>query len=178
MPARRVPVRILPGCRGRVTGAELRRVARYVLNAEGVASGVEVEVVIADDATVRGLSRLYRGRDEPTDVLSFSAQEGSSPSLLAERGPGGEDGPSPFIEPPDAAPSLGEVVICLPVAEAQAQAAGRPVAGAVAHLLVHGLLHLLGYDHEASETDAARMREREEALLWVLGYEGAYKHGH
>jgi len=184
MPARRVPVRILPGCRGRVTGAELRRVARYVLNAEGVAPGVEVEVVLADAATVRGLSRLYRGRDEPTDVLSFASGEEAPrkparPEALEEPALSLSKGRGPvFIEPPDAAPSLGEVVICLPVAEAQAQAAGRPVAGAVAHLLVHGLLHLLGYDHEASETDAARMREREEALLWVLGYEGAYKHGH
>ena len=175
MPARRVPVRILPGCRGRVTGAELRRVARYVLNAEGVAPGVEVEVVLADEATVRDLNRLYRGRDEPTDVLSFASREAQTsarPEALEGRAV------PTFVEPPDAQPSLGEVVICLPVAEAQAASAGHPVAGQVAHLLVHGLLHLLAYDHEASETEAARMREREEALLWVLGYEGLHNHGH
>ena len=131
-----------------------------MLAAEGVALEVEVEVVLADAATVRDLNRLYRGRDEATDVLSFAAHEGEA-----------------FVRAPDEPPSLGEVIVCLPVAEEQALAADRPVAGEVAHLLVHGLLHLLGYDH-AAPAEAARMRSREDGLLADLGYSGQYAHGH
>jgi probable rRNA maturation factor len=157
---RRVPIQVLPGCRGRVPVAELRRVARVVLDAEDVASQVEVDVVLADVATVRDLNRLYRGKDEPTDVLSFAAHEGDVA----------------FPDSPDETPSLGEVVVCLPVAEDQASRANRAVAGEVAHLLVHGLLHILGYDHDDA-ADAQAMQAREDALLGQLGYEGQYEHG-
>jgi probable rRNA maturation factor len=158
---RRIHVQPAAGARGKITAAELRRVARAVLAAENVAPEVEVEVVLADEATVRDLNRLYRGSDEPTDVLSFAAMEGEA-----------------FLAAPDEAPSLGEVVICLPVAEAQASLAGRPVAGEVVHLLTHGLLHLLGYDHEEDEAQSRRMKNREDELLASLGYAGQYAHGH
>jgi probable rRNA maturation factor len=156
-----IPVSILPGTRGRIRAAELRRIAAHVLGREGVTPGTGAELVLAGADTVRELNRLYRGRDEPTDVLSFAAHEGE-----------------PFLASPDEPPSLGEVVICVPVAEAQAAGAGRVAAGAIAHLLVHGLLHLLGYDHEASEADSRRMQAREDELLDALGYSGAYDHGH
>ncbi|HEY7465625.1 MAG TPA: rRNA maturation RNase YbeY [Dehalococcoidia bacterium] len=158
---RKVHVQLAAGARGKITAAELRRVARAVLAGEDVALEVEVEVVLADEATVRDLNRLYRGRDEPTDVLSFAAAEGEA-----------------FLAAPEEAPSLGEIVICLPVAEAQATAAGRPAAGEVAHLLTHGLLHLLGYDHEDDEAQSQRMQGREDELLSALGYAGLYQHGH
>ncbi len=151
----------MPGCSGRITPAELRRIARHVLSAEGAAREVEVEVVLADEETVRDLNRLYRGHDEPTDVLSFSAVEGE-----------------PLVSAPGEAPSLGEVVVCLPVTEARALARGLPTAGEVAHLLVHGLLHLLGHDHELGEDHAARMQVREDELLSLLSYGGQYAHGH
>jgi len=157
--------------RGRVAAAELRRIASRVLDAEGVAPEVEVEVVLADARTVRDLNRLYRGRDEATDVLSFASADGT---------PGAEEpAPAPvvFIEPPEAAPSLGEVIVCLPVAEAQARERDHPLPGEVAHLLVHGLLHLLGHDHEEVRESAA-MRAREDELLGALGYPGQYNHGH
>src|SRR4051812_8794537 len=96
---------------------------------EGVAPKTGVEIAVADADTVRELNRLYRGQDEPTDVLSFAAHEGEA-----------------FIGSPGEAPSLGEIVICLPIAEDQARAAGRPVVAEIAHLVVHGLLHVLGYD--------------------------------
>ena len=166
---RHLPVRTLGVRRGRVPAAELRRIAGAVLDAENVAAAVEVELVLADAGAVRDLNRLYRGRDEPTDVLSFADQGSVAPDQ--------PEPAIPFVDAPEAAPSLGEIVICLPVAEAQAQAAGRPLAGAVAHLLVHGLLHLLAYDHE-DEADAARMQAREDELLAALGYAGAYSHGH
>ncbi len=158
---RKVHVQLTQGSRGVITAAELRRVTRGVLDAEDVAPAVEVEVALADEATVRDLNRLYRGRDEPADVLSFAALEGEA-----------------FLNAPDEAPSLGEIVICLPVAQAQASAAGRGVAGELAHLLTHGLLHLLGYDHEEDEAESQRMKAREDELLAALGYAGQYAHGH
>jgi probable rRNA maturation factor len=166
MPARRISISLMPGTRGRIAAGELRRIARWVLDAEGVAQEVELEIVLADAPTSRDLNRLYRGRDEPTDVLSFAALDEAP---LA---------PGPFVEAPDAAPSLGEIVICIPVVEAQAAAAGREVEGETAHLLVHGLLHLLGHDHELGEAESQRMQAREDELLSALGYAGRYAHGH
>ncbi len=161
MPRNPIAVRLMPGCRGRVPASELRRIAHAVLEHEGVAREVGLEVVLADEATVRDLNRLYRGRDEPTDVLSFAAHEGEA-----------------FVDAPGAEPSLGEVVVCLPYAESQAAATGMPVAGQVAHLVVHGTLHVLGFDHEAGQSAAVEMQSREEALLDGLGYAGRYEHGH
>jgi probable rRNA maturation factor len=152
--------------RGRLRAPELRRIARRVLDAEGVAPEVEAEVVLADAATVRDLNRLYRGKDEDTDVLSFAAYEGEW-----------------FMDSPDEAPSLGEVVISVPFVEHQVEglATSSPavtVEGQLAHLLVHGLLHLVGLDHERGEEEEEAMRAKEEALLAELGYEGLYVHGH
>ncbi|MGE0056981.1 MAG: rRNA maturation RNase YbeY [Dehalococcoidia bacterium] len=157
---RKLPVEIMPGCRGRISVPELRRIATYVLDQEDVAKNVGAEVVIGDSDTVRELNRLYRGRDEPTDVLSFAASEGEA-----------------FMDAPDEEPSLGEVIVCLPVAEAQATAANRAVTGEIAHLLVHGLLHILGHDHE-EHAEGEEMKVREDELLAALGYEGGYEHGH
>ncbi len=157
---RRIAVRVLAGCRGRIGVAELRRIARHVLDAEGVAPQAEAEVVLGDADTVRELNRLYRGQDEATDVLSFASHEGDA-----------------FVESPEEPPSLGEVIVCLPVAEEQARATGRPVAGEIAHLVVHGLLHVLGYDHE-DPVAGQRMKAREDEMLTALGYAGGYAHGH
>lgn len=111
-----------------------------------------VSVRIAGDALVRRLNREYRGEDAPTDVLSFALF----------------DDPHDFVLPPGGVLQLGEVVLSLPTARRQAREAGRPLLTEVAHLLVHGLLHLLGYDHE-SEEEERRMRAREEGLLSALG---------
>jgi probable rRNA maturation factor len=146
-----------------------------VLEAEQVAPEVEVEIVLANEATVRNLNRLYRGKDEPTDVLSFGAED--SAELQPVR-PEPVEGRVRFVEPPDAEPSLGEVIICVPVAEQQARDQSHAVSGPIAHLLVHGVLHLLGYDHEESEAASALMKSREDTLLSALGYSGAYEHGH
>jgi probable rRNA maturation factor len=131
------------------------------MSAEGVSPEVGVEVALAGSDSVRELNRLYRGRDEPTDVLSFAARE----SAVA------------FPETAGEAASLGEVVVCLEVAEEQAGATRHPIEAEVAHLVVHGLLHILGYDHE-DVPDAERMRAREDELLRGLGYGGQYSHGH
>lgn len=146
MPSRlRADVRIDPPFRQEVSAPWLRRVARLALAAEGVRAA-ELSIVITDDEAVRQLNRAYAGEDEATDVLSFSLQEGEA------------------FPSPDGLLRLGEVVISLPTAQRQAEAAGRPLLEEVAHLLVHGILHLLGYDH-ALPQEEERMRERERAIL-------------
>jgi rRNA maturation RNase YbeY len=146
MPSRlRADVRIDPPFRQEVSAPWLRRVARLALAAEGVRAA-ELSIVITDDEAVRQLNRAYAGEDEATDVLSFSLQEGEA------------------FPSPDGLLRLGEVVISLPTARRQAEAAGRPLLEEVAHLLVHGILHLLGYDH-ALPQEEERMRERERAIL-------------
>jgi probable rRNA maturation factor len=145
--APRIDVRIAPAFRASVRAAWLRAVARLVLAAEDVGP-VQVGVVVTDDETVRELNQRFLGLDEPTDVLSFG---------LAGAGE------TPFALPPEEA-SLGEIVIAYPTAVRQADEARRTIEAEVAHLLVHGLLHLLGYDHQRPEQEAV-MRGREEAIM-------------
>jgi len=147
--APRIDVRIAPPFREAMRAAWLRAIARRVLAAEGVAAPAHVGIVVADDDTVRGLNQRFLGLDEPTDVLSFGL------AAVDE---------APFALPPEEEASLGEVVIAYPTALRQAEEAERPAEVEVAHLLVHGLLHLLGYDHERLEDEGA-MRRREEEIL-------------
>jgi len=127
--------------------ATIDRAAASVLAAEAVPSGVEVSVALVDAGRIRELNRLYRGVDAPTDVLSF-----------------------PMDDPHSGEPEtvLGDVVIALPVAVRQAGEYGHTLAREVAYLTVHGVLHLLGFDHEEPE-DRETMRRHEEAALAGLG---------
>jgi len=147
-PRYEVSILIDPPFRGGLDRASLRRLAIRVLRAEGVAVPAEVGIAVTGDETVRDLNRRYLGIDAPTDVLSF----------------GHEAATGSFVTPPDGVLRLGEVVLSYPTAERQAREAGHDVQDEAAHLLVHGLLHLLGYDHEDPE-DERRMRAREEGLL-------------
>ena len=130
-----------------VEQAALIRLAQRALAAEGVPVSAVLSVVVTDDDSVRELNRRYRSADAPTDVLSFGMKEA--------------DG---FVTPPGSAAQLGEIVISYPTAARQAAEAGHRVDQELAHLLVHGLLHLLGYDHAAPD-EARAMQTREEALL-------------
>jgi probable rRNA maturation factor len=147
-PAHRIEVQVARPFRSALRAPWLRRIARHVLVVEG-AGPSELGVVISDDATVRELNRRYLDRDEPTDVLSFGL---------------GEVGEVPFALPPGEAAPLGEVIISYPTAVRQAEEQGHSVEAEVAHLLVHGILHLLGYDHLEAE-DERVMRRREEEIL-------------
>ena len=103
-----------------------------------LASNAEISVVLCDDAFIRELNRKWRGHDEPTNVLSF---------------PSGDD--------PASAPLLGDIVIAFATASREAVAAGKPLRDHVAHLLVHGFLHLIGHDHgEAAEAEVMEALER------------------
>jgi probable rRNA maturation factor len=152
VPRHRVDVRIERPFGSAVSVAWLRSVARRVLAAERPGEAIEASVVVADDTTVRDLNCRYRGRDEPTDVLSFGL---------------GDSADASFVLPPDERSHLGEVVISCPTAVRQAEEEGHSVEAELAHLLVHGILHLLGYNDEEPE-DERIMREREAEILAEL----------
>jgi len=132
----------------------------------------QVGLVVADDDTVRELNRRFRGLDEVTDVLSFSASHsGHWAGELHERKE--EDlepedaGEFPFALPPDEPPPLGEVIISFPQTQRQALERNGPVKQELALLIVHGVLHLVGFDHLKPE-DQAQMQDKERSALATL----------
>ena len=145
-----INVQIKRGYGKSVSKKWLQLLAEAALEAEGVAHPVELGIVVSDDATVRRLNRFYRGKDKTTDVLSFALTEDAADA--------------DFIIPSDGVSRLGEVIISYPRAVAQAQEHGHSIEREIAWLLIHGILHLLGYDHQDDATEA-RMRQREEAIL-------------
>ena len=136
---------------GRVDQGWVRRIAQTVLKAEEVAHPYEVSMVFTDSETVQQLNRDYRGMDEPTDVLAF---------YMLPQGEGNDS----FALPPDEVTRLGEVIISYPQAIEQAREQGHSPERELALLIVHGILHLLGYDHEKPEEED-EMRKREKELL-------------
>lgn len=113
----------------------------------------EVSIVFADDAYIHELNRDYRGKDTPTDVLSFALNEGDEPDVIG--------GPEETL--------LGDIVISLDTAARQAEEFGHSLERELAYLTVHGMLHLLGFDHETEEEKTV-MRQKEELVLSELGY--------
>ena len=128
-----------------------RRTAQTVLKAEGVAPPYEVSLVFTDSEKVKQLNRDYRGVDEPTDVLAFH--------MLPQK-----EVDDSFALPPDGVTRLGEVIISYPQAVAQAKKQGHSPERELALLIIHGILHLLGYDHEEAKEEI-KMREKERELL-------------
>ena len=131
----------------------LEQLAAHVLRGEGVAAPAEVSVWITNEDELHALNRQYRDKDSSTDVLSFGSE--------------GDDD-TPFVTAPGQPRYLGDLAISFPHVIRQAEEYGHSRQRELGYLLTHGLLHLLGYDHEVPE-DAARMRGREEALLGALG---------
>lgn len=129
----------------------IRRVAERVLDALG-AAGSELSVSIVGDRTIRSINREYLGKDRPTNVISFSLREGEFGDLN---------------------PSLGDVVISADTAAREAEEGGISFHERFCFLLLHGILHLLGYDHERSgEKEAARMEAKEQEIFGMLRREG------
>jgi len=141
-------------------GAEwLQAIMEKTLLAEAVTSTIEISLVMTGQAQIQALNRDYRGKDQPTDVLSFAMQESKE----------GEE-PEAFIGPPDGLLHLGEVIISYPQAVLQAAESGHSIKKELAALIVHGVLHILGYDHEKAEM-APAMQAREKAILESLAGE-------
>ena len=131
----------------------IRRCCHAVLEGEGITSAAEIRVTFVDDAQIRELNRQYRNIDRSTDVLSF---------------PLGIDGVYD-VNNDTGAQMLGDIVISMEHAVAQAKLYGHSLQREVGFLTVHSMLHLLGYDHEAGGLEQVRMREKEEAALTKLG---------
>jgi probable rRNA maturation factor len=131
---------------------KVRDIVQRVLKLETAPSPCEVSIVITDSETIHNLNRDYRGIDQPTDVLSFC--------LANEKG----EESFPFILPPDDTTHLGEVIISYPQATEQAAAQGHLIDKELTLLLIHGILHLLGYSHEQPD-DEIEMQTREKHLL-------------
>jgi probable rRNA maturation factor len=120
----------------------------------------ELCVVFADDAAMRDLNRRFRGKDAPTNVLAFAAQETAA-------------GARPATAPAEGVLLLGDVVLAYETVAREAAAAGLPLAHHLSHLVVHGVLHLLGFDHRKARA-ARTMEMLEIAALARLGVGNPY----
>ena len=127
--------------------ARLDRLARAILSDVGETSA-ELGILFVGDQRMRGLNHRYRGKDRTTDVLAFAMREAFAPHGARRT--------------PD---MLGDVVISVPTARRQAKEAGRSLDEELSWLLVHGILHLCGYDHERNEKEARRMHRSERMIL-------------
>lgn len=134
----------------------LRQVVEQVLTAEEADADTELSLVITSQEKIRQLNRDYRDKDTPTDVLSFAMLRGASAD--------GDNAMVPFITPPDGQSHLGEVIISYLQAVIQAEEQGHSVEKEITRLIIHGVLHLLGYDHAESEPER-QMRAREAVVL-------------
>ncbi|MCS7196238.1 MAG: rRNA maturation RNase YbeY [Aquificaceae bacterium] len=130
--------------KGKLKVRWLREIVSRLLELEGL-QGVELNLYLTDDPTTRKLNREYRGKDKATDVLSF-----------------------PFGEQAGDYRLLGEIVLSLDTAERQARELGHGLEEEIKRLVVHGFVHLLGYDHERGEEEERVFREKEERLLSYL----------
>ena len=133
----------------------IRHTILETLDYEGMENDAEVSVTFVDDEGIRELNKRFRNMDKPTDVLSFP--------LLDYEGESEE----PFFD--ELCHNLGDIVISLERAMAQANEFGHSFEREVAFLTAHSMLHLLGYDHELSDEDDADMRKRQNDIMERLG---------
>jgi rRNA maturation RNase YbeY len=132
---------------GAVWNRYLATRARQVLRALGV-HRAELSLSLVADEEMHGLNRRYRGKDKPTDVLSFPLHTPPIPSEVA---------------------SLGDVVISIDTAALAAAERRRPLAACLDELVIHGILHLLGYDHEVSAAEERRMARKAREVRTAIG---------
>jgi probable rRNA maturation factor len=141
-------IQIDPQFEGKPDSARLSDIAHHALRTEGLNHPVTVGLLITDDTTIRRLNHRYRGQDTATDILAFGSDEGG-------------DG---FVSPPGQPRHLGDIVLSYPRAAMQAEERELPLHEELDRLLVHGLLHLLGYE-DYEEEERRKMWERQESIL-------------
>lgn len=129
--------------------ADLTKAMNVVAELEALSPQTEVDITLVDDAAIHELNRTYRGIDRPTDVLSFALDEGEE---------------EPEVDDDEIEHLLGDVIISAPTAVRQGEEYGHGLEREMTYLAVHGILHLLGYDH-MEEKDKLIMRKREEEVL-------------
>jgi len=148
-PAFEISVEVDPPYAAEVDVELLTTVAHAVLEREGVAAPADLGIWITNEDELHALNRTFRSVDSSTDVLSFGE---------------GDDEDMPFVQAPESVPHIGDVAISFPHVRRQAEEYGHSRQRELAYLLTHGILHLLGYDHEDPD-DAREMRVHEEAAL-------------
>ncbi|MGA2367989.1 MAG: rRNA maturation RNase YbeY [Dehalococcoidia bacterium] len=131
-------------------------ICRTVLDEEKVVKPVEIECIITDDTTIQRLNKQFRNIDEPTDVLSFAFRNARTDAQGAS-----------FPEVPDSPEILGQIIVSFPRATMQAASRCHGVDRELTILVVHGILHLLGYDHQVP-ADNRKMRQREKHIIEIL----------
>ena len=134
----------------------IKRCVEAALDAEGITALCEINILVTDDIGIHGINKAARNIDRPTDVLSFPMFElepGNAPSDWSD-----------YMDPGTRAVPLGDMVISLERARAQAREFGHSVKREVGYLTIHSMLHLLGYDHLDEGPMKAQMRGREEAI--------------
>lgn len=133
-----------------------RRIEDWLMQVFGAELDGELSVRVVGEAESRELNRRFRGRDAATNVLSFAGSD------------------APADEQANVPRLLGDIVICAPLVAREAAEQSKSLDAHWAHLVIHGILHLLGYDHDAA-ADALVMQRREAELLRSLGYEDPYE---
>ena len=131
----------------------IRKCCNAALLLENMEGSYEVSVSFVDDEQIQRLNREYRGKDSPTDVLSF---------------PSGKDGDFE-VNMETGVTMLGDIALSIPMVYKQAEQYGHSIRREFAYLTVHSMLHLLGYEHEQGGIEMVRMREKEEDILSRLG---------
>ena len=149
-PAYRVSIIVEDSQRRRLSQRWIRELVRGVLAAEDVSPRSRIEVLLAGDETVRQLNATHLSEDAVTDVLSFPAIDGAETEGFPVISGGWTD--------------IGQIATSVPQADRQAIEQGHGLQDEIAHLIVHGVLHLMGFDHQ-EVADEAQMRQREETLL-------------
>lgn len=135
--------------------APVQAAAEHALAAAAAPAPCALTVTLTTTEAVQALNREYAGKDEPTDVLSFPAED------------------TPYAVEPGEPPYLGDVIIALPVAAEQAERLGRSLADEVQMLAIHGVLHLMGYDHDTDEEQAEMSAAEADAAARLAGAGGS-----
>ena len=138
----------------------IKRCVEAALDAEGITALCEINILITDDIGIHGINKASRNIDRPTDVLSFPMFElepGNAPTDWTD-----------YMDPGTRAVPLGDMVISLERARAQAKEFGHSVKREVGYLTIHSILHLLGYDHLDEGPQKRQMRAREEAIASTI----------
>ena len=156
--SQKVDVQIFPAFTHRLSKAWLRKVAEQALSVQCDGEPMNISLVIADDETVHDLNQKYRGLDETTDVLAFPLWESRE-----DEGHSAEK----FLLPTEEMITYGEIVISYPQAARQAKQARKLLRSEVSLLIVHGVLHLLGYDHTDREEESHMWAKQNEILAKV-----------
>jgi len=136
-----------------ISPRQLKKVAARILNALGCPEGTELSITVVGDRSIRRINREYLAKDRPTNVISFSQQEGDCSGMATDM--------------------LGDVIISADTSAREAEEGGMQPFERLCFLLLHGILHLCGYDHERSgEAEAVRMEKKEAELFRILKKEG------